>query len=153
MSLKNRKEAIKNGEITLYQIPEEEKRKISEIIKTELEQEDRIAFAYLFGSFIENAPFRDIDIAVFIENFEESEWQYYEIALPDKIEKKLNYPVDCKILNDADVFFAYNVVKGKLITVKNEELWEDFLIYTLKLYADFYPYWIRHLKEVLSSGA
>lgn len=153
MSLKSRKEPIKNGEIKLYHIPEEEKRRISDIIKAELEQEDRIAFAYLFGSFIENAPFRDIDIAVFVENFKESDWQYYEITLPDKIEKKIKYPVDCKVLNDADVLFAYNVVNGKLIILKNEELWEDFLIYTLKAYADFYPYWMRHLKEVLSSGA
>ncbi|WP_353683694.1 nucleotidyltransferase domain-containing protein [Thermodesulfovibrio sp. 3907-1M] len=88
MSLKSRKEAIKNREIKLYQIPEEEKRKISNIIKSELEEEDRIAFAYLFGSFIENAYFRDIDIAVFVENFKESDWYYYEITLLDKVEKK-----------------------------------------------------------------
>ncbi|MGC9046159.1 MAG: nucleotidyltransferase domain-containing protein [Thermodesulfovibrio aggregans] len=152
MNLKSRREPIRE-EIKLYTLCQDAKVKIVDLIKAELEKEETIAFAYLFGSFVEDAPFRDIDIAVYVENFKESNWQYYEIALPDKIEKKIKYPVDCKVLNDADVIFAYNVVKGKLIIVKNEELWEDFLIYTLKSYADFYPYWMRHLKEVLASGA
>ncbi|MGC8937582.1 MAG: nucleotidyltransferase domain-containing protein, partial [Thermodesulfovibrio sp.] len=77
MNLKSRREPIRE-EIKLYTLCQDAKVKIVDLIKAELEKEETIAFAYLFGSFVEDAPFRDIDIAVYVENFKESNWQYYE---------------------------------------------------------------------------
>lgn len=134
------------------QISEEEKKKLIEIIKKRLEDDERISFVYLYGSFFEENAFRDIDIGIYIKDPKDDDWKYYELVLPTEIEKELpfKYSIDCRLLNNAELLFSRNVVKGMPILVKDEEEWEDYVIRILKAFADFYPFWRYYLKEVFS---
>lgn len=44
------------------------KEKIINLIKNLLKKDERIVFAYLYGSFITDENFRDIDIGVYVYN-------------------------------------------------------------------------------------
>jgi len=109
----------------------------------------------LYGSFVRERSFHDIDIAFFIKDFNEKDWRYYELELSNKIESLLHfkYPVECRILNDAEIFFAYRAIQGRIIDIKERDLWSDYVIKTLKSYADFYPFWYSYFMEALKEDA
>jgi len=91
-------------------------RKIVEVLKNE----EKVAFAYLFGSFLFGKHFNDIDLAVYVvgevdTNFEE------KLAL--KLEKEIGMEFDVFIINDKPTLFLSEVFrKGKLIFSRDEEL-------------------------------
>ena len=95
---------------------EEILRKIVEVLKNE----EKVAFAYLFGSFLFGKYFNDIDLAVYVVdevdvNFEE------KLAL--KLEKEIGMEFDVFIINDKPTLFLSEVFrKGKLIFSRDEEL-------------------------------
>ena len=95
---------------------EEIVRKIVEVLKNE----EKVAFAYLFGSFLFGKYFNDIDLAVYVvgevdANFEE------KLAL--KLEKEVGMEFDVFIINDKPTLFLSEVFrKGKLIFSRDEEL-------------------------------
>ena len=49
-----------------------EKNIIFELIKDVLIKDDRLVFAYVYGSFVKDELCRDIDIGVFVKNQEEN---------------------------------------------------------------------------------
>lgn len=91
-------------------------RKIVEVLKNE----EKVAFAYLFGSFLFGKYFNDIDLAIYVVgkvdvNFEE------KLAL--KLEKEVGMEFDVFIINDKPTLFLSEVFrKGKLIFSRDEEL-------------------------------
>jgi len=95
---------------------EEIVRRVVEVLKNE----EKVAFAYLFGSFLFGKYFNDIDLAVYVvgevdTNFEE------KLAL--KLEKEIGMEFDVFIINDKPTLFLSEVFrKGKLIFSRDEEL-------------------------------
>ncbi|MFN3480127.1 MAG: nucleotidyltransferase domain-containing protein [Thermodesulfovibrionales bacterium] len=134
-----------------YSLTPKEKKEIRSIIKAELQKDERIVFAYIYGSFVdpEMPFFRDIDIGVYVSNYRNEEWDRYELSLPLELEKALNYryPIDVKVLNNAEVIFSYRVISGRLLFLRDEDLWTDYVVYISKRYADFYPFWLHYMKE------
>lgn len=65
---------------------------ISDMIAV-LEGDDRVVFAYLYGSFLEEGPFRDVDIAVFTSPDENP----FEVSADLKIalSRRTGIPPDC----------------------------------------------------------
>jgi len=108
-------------------------------LKSLLAPHDEIVFAYLHGSFLLKAAFRDVDIAVFLAPgaARPSDDVEYEIALSLRLEKALGLPVDVKILNRAPLSFRYHASRGILLLSRDESTREDFLRRTWSEYFDF----------------
>ncbi len=103
--------------------------KVIEKIKNVLEKEDKVIFAYLYGSFLNGEDFRDIDIGVYIRDTAD--------PLSDSVDIKFNLShelnispdrIDLQIINKVDnLFYLGEVLSGLLIVDKNSDLRGDFI--------------------------
>ena len=121
-----------------------------EKIKDFLKEKKEIQFVYLFGSFISLKNYRDIDIGVYVEENEEKNLDIlnYELDLSVQLEKLIKFPCDVKVINNLPISLQYSITKGKLLFVKDEVLYENFVCSVWKKYMDFK--WISdiYLKEM-----
>ncbi|MFZ5924544.1 MAG: nucleotidyltransferase domain-containing protein [Bacillota bacterium] len=135
------------------------KEEIAAKVKECLESRQEICFAQFHGSFLGSGPFRDVDIAVYLEPgyvglSEPSDRFDYEASLEDLIERRVGVPVDVRVLNDAPLAFCYGVLKnGCPVLVRNPQLRCDFQTRILDMYFDFAPFRSRYLREVLGREA
>lgn len=111
-------------------------------LKESLEKREEIIFAYIHGSFIELTKFRDIDIAVYVNEslvpHDESLEYALEISALTELETGIS-PLDTKVLNYASIGFRYHATKGILLFSKDEDKRADFLEDTWKRYFDLLP--------------
>lgn len=115
---------------------------IQSSLKSILEIENNIIFAYLFGSMARNEMHygSDMDIAIYFK----SNPTLNEIGnLNLKIEESVNYKVDFVQLNKLDKdnpVLAYSVVsEGIIITVKDIQIFNEYKKSVLLHYLDFKP--------------
>ena len=121
-------------------------KKISSYLYTECED---ITAAYLFGSFITERAFSDIDLGIII-NMELERPLHYELDLESKLERVIKYPMDIRIINRAPLSFSQSVIRnGRVIVDRNPNLRADFEGQILKQYFDFAPFRRRYLSEVI----
>lgn len=124
-----------------YIIGDEERKSIIQDISDFLENEGAVSFAYIYGSFIEEDGFNDLDIAVYIDESVIKKESLFDCQLDMgvRLESELNsYPVDCRILNIAPLSFRFSVVtKGELIFSRDEKERVSFEVITRSLYFDF----------------
>jgi len=113
-------------------------------------------FAYLHGSYAEGRPFRDLDIAVYVdESTLSGSLLACEVMLESELEKALRgaglaAPLDLRILNRAPLSFRYEVIKhGTPVFVGSDDLRVDFEAATISRYFDFAPFRREQLQEVL----
>lgn len=112
---------------------------------------DKIRFAYLFGSQAKNEVGRlsDIDIAVYLDE-RIDEYKRFDIRLEliGEVGRLLESEnIDLVILNDVDVFLAYQVVYfGKIIYCRDELNRIRYEAKILSLYFDQQYYYERHSK-------
>jgi predicted nucleotidyltransferase len=91
-------------------------RKIAEV----LEKEKKVAFAYLFGSFLSNKYSNDIDLAVYVKGKVDVN---FEARLALKLEKEVEKEFDVFIINNKPTLFLSEVFrKGKLVFSRDENL-------------------------------
>ena len=129
-----------------------EKEKIIQVISSRFfQQYDDIISVYIFGSFISERQFSDIDIGI-ITAMDLSKPLDFELNLENRLEKLIKYPVDVRILNRAPISFSQNVFRtGRVIIDKNPNLRADFQGRILKQYFDFSPFRQRYLQEVTNA--
>lgn len=133
-----------------YKLSQEEKKEIKNNLSSLLSNKDEIIFAYIHGSFIDAYWFRDLDIAVYLdENKLEKRALDYELSLSVELEKALKLPVDIKILNYAPLSFRYKATKGEKIFSRDEEIRYTFLEETWHCYLDFAPVEKEFMNEVI----
>lgn len=129
-----------------------EKEKVIQIISSHFfQQYDEIFAVYIFGSFISERHFSDIDIGI-ITAMDLSKPLDFELKLENRLEKLIKYPVDVRILNRAPISFSQNVFRtGRVIIDKNPNMRADFEGRILKQYFDFSPFQQRYLQEVTNA--
>lgn len=119
----------------------EEKKEIINTLREILIRRKEIEFAIIFGTFISELPFKDIDIGVYLNKslIKKINKIDYIINLGSIIEEKLKvYKIDLVILNDLEFTFLYHVFKeGKLIFARNKEKYYEFVIYVIENFLDF----------------
>lgn len=107
-----------------------------------LEPKKEIFFAYIHGSFVEEIPYRDIDIALYLDESiisEEEQLDYcLELGALAEMDTRI-MPLDIKPLNYATWGFRYYATKGMLLFSKDGELRTEFLEETWKRYFDIPP--------------
>ena len=134
---------------TLYNLTKAERQKLIKRLASLLEDDEKILFAYLHGSFNEETAFRDLDIAVYLQQMPSDKMLLYELKLEEDLQSALHYPIDLKVLNSAPPHFCYMVIKkGVKLIVRDDQKRVAFEMRTLKKYFDFEPIRRRYLQEV-----
>jgi uncharacterized protein len=110
-----------------------------------------IVFAYAHGSFVGEGPFRDLDIAAWVDPGLPAAQDpvEYEIGVSLALEREVRLPVDVKRLNEAPLGFQYHASRGILILSRDDEERIAWIERVRDLYWDFEPVARRHLREVL----
>lgn len=122
-------------------------RQLTELLRGKSE----ILFALIHGSFLEDQQFRDVDIALFIDPglIGSAAFREYESDMAIRLSDCANLPIDVRLLNDAPVAFRYHALKGKVLVVREPELFDDFRARTWDEYFDFAPFARGYLREVI----
>ncbi|GAB6887213.1 nucleotidyltransferase domain-containing protein [Desulfothermus okinawensis JCM 13304] len=145
----------------LFYLNKKERDKIQIVLKESLIDIDKIIFCYIYGSFVSEMPFRDIDIGIYLRPEIENNsilidldiGNYIENIIVDKLkEKGPGYiPIDIKILNQAPVTFSYHVIKGTLLFSRNEDIRVGWTVWVVTRYLDLKPIRYKALKEAMTS--
>ena len=115
-----------------------------------LRHRPEILFAVLYGSASQGQPFRDLDIALFVDRarLPASADLDYSFDLADELERLAQYPVDVRVINEAPLGFRYNVSRGTALVVNDGEAFAHFLERTWDDYLDFQPVALLYLREM-----
>jgi len=125
------------------------KDKIIKKIKNLVQNQDEIIFAYIFGSFIEEENFHDIDIAIYLnENKTSAKSTFYEIELSNQIENITSIPIDIIRLNSALDAIVYRASKGLLIKNTNDNLRVNYITTCWKKYWDYQKIIQEYMSEL-----
>ncbi|NWG01533.1 MAG: nucleotidyltransferase domain-containing protein [Syntrophaceae bacterium] len=121
-----------------------EKDRIINLIEDVLNKDDRLVFAYLYGSFVEEEKFRDIDIGIYIKNPDDNPF-----FISSDIQTKLSQTskqrglsliadlFDVRIINHAPFTFLKRIFKeGELIVDNNPDLRTDMIEYVSLKYRE-----------------
>lgn len=130
-------------------LSDEERIRIIEVLTEELRRDERVVFAYVYGSLVERESVRDVDVAVWLRRGVDS--FKYMLWRSVKLEEKLGLPVDLYVLNDAPTLYRYVVyTRGVQLFVK------DRLLHDLEVNATIREYWdlrlLRKTVEKLQRG-
>lgn len=113
-------------------------------------QHPEVLFAYAHGSFVNDGPFRDLDVAIFLlpEIAARSDF-HYEMQMEAQIEKALGaqFAIDVRALNTAKLSFQYHVLRGRLLIDRNPDVRIDFSAKTASRYLDIAPILNHHTRE------
>jgi hypothetical protein len=104
-----------------------------------------VLFAYLYGSFLGEGFFRDIDVAVYFDSraFKDRSTMFnYSLALSVECDMATSgVTFDLRALNLAPLPFRFDVVtQGQIFYTRYEESRVDFEARTRSLYFDFLPH-------------
>jgi hypothetical protein len=134
-----------------YSITKKKKNEIINIISSYLQQYREIFAAYIFGSFISDKSFADIDLGILIQRQPDNLLEY-EIGLEIKLDRLVKFEIDVRVLNNAPLSFVQNVLRhGQLIIDINPNRRADFENSVLKKYFDFSRFRRRYLEDVIDA--
>ena len=133
-------------------LSQNEKTKIIQDLSNFPNEREEILFSYLHGSFIENSYFRDVDISIFIEEnqISKNDILEYELSLLLKIQARIKFPTEVRVINYAPLAFQYYSTTGKFLSCSDDDKRVDFLTYVRSLYLDYKPISEKILQEMLS---
>lgn len=97
----------------------EEKARIVKVLRRMLKERREVLLALLYGGFLHNKVFRDIDIAVYTDyKISYDDEPQYVAELSEELEAAANLPVDVKLLDYAPPGFQVEVLKNSLTLVE-----------------------------------
>lgn len=120
------------------------KEKLINLIRDVLARDERIVFAYAYGSFVREEPFRDVDIAIYIKNPQENPFIITSDIKTElfRASKKENLNLiadqfDVRIINDAPFTFLKRIFKeGILLLDLDPDLRTDVVEYVSLKYRE-----------------
>jgi len=122
-------------------------------------ENDKIVFAYIFGSFVNKSKYNDIDIAIYLSNGKIDTLEY--LNLKRELMDIASIDVDLVILNEANPLLKHEIFKdGIRIFSRDSSLESNIHVHSLFEYEDMKKYYklsydtmISHIrKEVQSNG-
>ena len=117
-------------------------------LSRELSQQSGVAFAYAFGSFLAAEAFRDIDVAVWM-NDEGGRRADLELAVV--LSRIAGFPVDVRLANEAPVSFLFHIFRGRLLVATDEKLLVELLERTARAYHDQAPLVRRATRDAFAA--
>jgi predicted nucleotidyltransferase len=131
----------------------DERARVAAALGGALEARPEIRFACLHGSFARGEPYRDVDVAIWIDPMlvaPEARVSYM-LDLAVDLEEALGQRVDLQILNDAPLAFRYHALAGQALAVRDRDEFDDLRARTWDEYFDFLPFTRQYLREVLGA--
>ena len=133
-------------------VSRKEKEIVMERISNILKAKPYVMFSYIFGSFVTECPFKDIDIGIYISNMGAISPLKLELKIESEIEEVIHCPTDIRIINHAPLSFIYNILKGGILIVdRDKSLRADFEGLVYKKYFDFRHLRTEYLKEIINA--
>lgn len=110
-------------------ISQQGKERIRQILRDQLLQREEVRFAYLFGSFVLEGSFSDIDVAVFVspESLQQSDPLNLSFSLADVLEQAVRLPVDVVVLNTAPLSLQFEATRAQLLMERDREEVAEFV--------------------------
>jgi uncharacterized protein len=134
----------------VHDLPRERRDDVAEILRTAVAAEHDVAFAYLHGSFLSDAPFRDVDLAVyFAPGGEHPDDQ--GLLLGECLSRIVGLPVDVRALNTAPLTFRFHAVRGRLLAARDERVLSEVLEETMRRYFDAAPLLAQATREAFGA--
>ncbi len=133
-----------------FKADNKEKQKIRSILKEAIGPIKEVEFAYIYGSFLKDSGFHDIDVAVYLHRIEHVDPFEYELSISSILEKRIRFPVDVRVLNYAPNSFCYEVTRGEVIFSRNEGLRFGFIERTWNIYLDYKPVIKNILRDLVA---
>jgi uncharacterized protein len=139
-------------QLKIYEASHKERLDVGERIAARLAEKPEVMFAFLYGSFVSEPLFRDIDLGVYVAGIEPSQYYACEDRLARLVEDAVGFlfPVDVRIINEAPISFCFEVIRGDLIFSRNEERLVDFLTCTAREHLDIAPLRLHYLREAMA---
>ncbi len=121
-----------------------DKEKMLNLLRKVLTQDERVVFAYAYGSFVKEQSFRDIDVGIYVKNPEEAPFVISSDLKTQlsRIFKKENVDFladqfDIQIINHAPFTFLKRVFKEGILLVDHDpELRTDVVEYVSAKYRE-----------------
>jgi predicted nucleotidyltransferase len=129
----------------------EEKDNLVVKLRSLLEGQSAVQFAYLYGSFLDDLPCHDIDVGIYVQGIKETDMTFYGLELGEQFSREVSCLVDLRVLNNCSVPFLYNVLKGKLIFDRNPDLHAQVFERTVSRYLDMKPLLLRATREAFGN--
>jgi predicted nucleotidyltransferase len=124
-----------------YSLPAGERDELLSRLRERLRGVEDILFAYVHGSFLEGAAFRDLDLALWIRD--PGEAFKYTVDFSARLSVEFRFPIDVQVLNEAPLPFKYRVFRsGRLLFSRDEGLRLGLMDETYRMYWD-----LKQLKE------
>lgn len=133
-----------------HAVPPGERWRILDQVRAVLASHPDVIFAYAHGSFLEDRPCRDLDIAVYYRDGLSPRDQFdASLDLGARLGRVVGMPVDVHSLNLAPVEFRYHVTRGLLLFARDAEANFDFQERTWASYFDLEPFLRDSLRDLL----
>jgi predicted nucleotidyltransferase len=111
--------------IKWFELGPEEREEAAKKLAEALRREERVALAFLFGSFLEGV-FRDVDVAVYLSGeVDLLDAAAYAEELSSRLTTLVDLPVDVVVLNFAPTWLRRRAFSGRELVVKDELLYAD----------------------------
>lgn len=142
--------------LKLYFLSEKEKRAIITALAKFIRGFREVSFAYAYGSFVNGGPFRDLDVAIYVQP---ADLPPSKFRLEDKIARELGtklnlaFPLDVRILNGTSIAFQYHVIQGRLLVERAEDYRIRIVSHIIARYLDIKPVLDHHTKEAFAIEA
>ena len=130
-----------------YQLDAEARAHVREQLALELATHADVAFAYLYGSFVESDAFHDVDVGVYCSP---PPTGARASALAQSLSDRAKLPVDVRPLNGAPVSFVYHVLRGQLLLSRDDALLAEVMERTVHQYLDIAPLLRLSTKEAFA---
>ena len=130
-----------------YQTYTIDRLKLVETIVSQLEKEHDLAFAYLYGSAVEQQTVHDIDIGLYYESTDSLPTSDQMLTLANQLSSALHIPVDVRILNHAPLSFLFHTLHGQLLTCQHPDLHATILEGIGREYLDIAPFLRQSAKD------
>lgn len=135
----------------VYELSGEEKQRILKQITTFMGRHKEVLFAYVYGSFTEDIPFHDIDVGIYVSGIRQEKASVYALELQHKLDKELKIGTDVRVMNFAPVSFIYSVIRGCLVSERDENKRAQVLEDAVRRYLDIKPLLYRGIKEAFAA--
>ncbi|KYH36452.1 MAG: DNA polymerase III subunit beta [Candidatus Bathyarchaeota archaeon B24] len=107
----------------VHSLSPSERSQIVERLRRVLKSKDEVVFAVVFGSFLTNPVFHDLDLGVYVKGSPDIlDSAVYAEKLSVELTKRLSLPVDVVVLNHAPMWLRLRALKGKVVVDRDPML-------------------------------
>ena len=135
----------------LHHMNRDQRERIEQNLAAESANDRTVAFAYLYGSFVESQPFHDIDVGVYLDNIQADRVTATALDLAQRLSDRARKPLDVRILNVAPVSFLYHVLRGQAIFCRDDAVLAEVMERTVSRYLDIAPLVRRGTQEAFAA--